>query len=335
MGIFGPPDVDKLASKRDVAGLIKALGYTKDKDVRRAAIRALGEVGDSHTIGPLIATLNDSEEDVRRAAVETLAEIGDVHAVEPLIVALKGSIASVDHASARLLAKIGAPAIEPLIVTLKDTSEYVRGAVTLALSEIGALAVEPLISVLGDLDVRQAAAKALAEIGEPAIEPLIVTLKDTNEQVRQAASWALGWMSDPRIVEPLLATLTDVNSDEGAATAPQLQSLRTRISILPAQHPGPGMVIGYKDDEWTDRQARQQIPTICQNIDDALNALDCGRDPVGNPITRDQVGDGLQRLIKATRKSGWDKLVSIVLSPQGIRELKKRLREVEAIAQGL
>lgn len=54
MALFGPPNVDKLKAKSDVKGLIKAVGYTKDAQVRQHAAEALGDIGDERAIEPLI-----------------------------------------------------------------------------------------------------------------------------------------------------------------------------------------------------------------------------------------------------------------------------------------
>ena len=53
------------------------------------------------------------------------------------------------------------------------------------------------------------AAQALAHIGRPAVEPLITVLKVEDWRVRDNAAWALGIISDPRTVEPLIAALRD------------------------------------------------------------------------------------------------------------------------------
>lgn len=34
MGIFGPPNIEKMKTKKNIKGLIKALGYRKDRDVK-------------------------------------------------------------------------------------------------------------------------------------------------------------------------------------------------------------------------------------------------------------------------------------------------------------
>ncbi len=46
-----------------------------------------------------------------------------------------------------------------------------------------------------------------------AVEPLIAALKDTNLGVRQNAAGALGRIKDPRAVEPLIAALQDTNAN--------------------------------------------------------------------------------------------------------------------------
>jgi hypothetical protein len=74
-GFFDLPDVGKMTAERDVLGLIKTLGYKKDPDMRRAAAKALGEIGDSRAAEPLSVALNDEDKGVREAAAEALAEL--------------------------------------------------------------------------------------------------------------------------------------------------------------------------------------------------------------------------------------------------------------------
>ena len=90
MGLFGPPNIEKMKAKRDVQGLIEALGYQKDASIRSAAARALGELKDVQAVEPLIATLKDSDSKVSELAAEALGKIGDARAVEPLIAAAQG-----------------------------------------------------------------------------------------------------------------------------------------------------------------------------------------------------------------------------------------------------
>jgi bilin biosynthesis protein len=73
---FGTQDVQEMKEKRDVDELIKALGYKKDSGVRRDAAEALGEVGDSRAVEPLIRALNDEDSLVRRDAEEAFDKLG-------------------------------------------------------------------------------------------------------------------------------------------------------------------------------------------------------------------------------------------------------------------
>ncbi len=61
MPLFGPPNVNKLAAKRDLAGLIKALGYQQDVGVRIGAVEALKGLGDAGAVEPLIVALQDED----------------------------------------------------------------------------------------------------------------------------------------------------------------------------------------------------------------------------------------------------------------------------------
>ncbi len=210
MGLFGPPNIEKLKAKNDVQGLIKALKSYKDSEIRRSADIALGQIG-APAVQPLIARLKDCDWIVRLAAAQALRQIGDPLAIYPLIARLKDQDWHVRQTAAQALGQIGEPrAVAQLIAVLNDRSNRVRKAAANALGQIGAFAVEPLIVRLKDKnkDVRQAAAQALGQIGDPrAVEPLIARLKDRDWDVRQAAIEALGQIGDPRTVKPLIARL--------------------------------------------------------------------------------------------------------------------------------
>jgi HEAT repeat protein len=139
----GIPNVEKMRQKKDVKGLIKALGDEKDSDVRGNAAQALGTIGDARAVEPLIIrALGDSDYRVRWNAAEAIGTIGDARAVEPLIRALGDSDWRVLWNAARALGKIGDPrAVEPLILLLRDPliegRDPVRGAIRRALEKLG------------------------------------------------------------------------------------------------------------------------------------------------------------------------------------------------------
>jgi HEAT repeat protein len=224
--LFGPPSVEKLKAKGDVPGLIRALGQDKNRDVRKTAAVALGQLGDSRAVGPLIAALKDQDKDVGRAAAAALGQISDPRAIEPLVAALSDYY--LDEAAAGALGLIGADAVEPLIAALEDQKPGVCGNAAAALGRIGdPRAVEPLIAALENQNAGAPipAAVALGRIGDPrGVGPLIAALGARHEGVRKAASGALGRMGSPA-VEPLVAALKDPNKAVRAAAAAALESL--------------------------------------------------------------------------------------------------------------
>ena len=245
MGLFGPPNIEKLKGKRDIQGLIKALDYQKDVNLRKAAAEALGELKDIQAIQPLIAVLrNDGRVMVRQASAKALGQIGDARAVEPLLVALKDSVndvsmtalialdmigwqPSLDENSAPYWVlksewdkciEIGKPAVLPLIASLKNTDERVRSAATRALGQIGDVrAVRPLLIAASEGSGE--ATRALVKVGEPAVEELIDALKGSEPNLRKIAAEALGQIGDVRAVEPLIVRLKDTDKFVCNATA--------------------------------------------------------------------------------------------------------------------
>lgn len=130
------PNVQELKSQGDVNGLIEALDYQDDDNVRLAAASALGRIGDSRAVDPLIAALDDQQR-VKEVAALSLGKLGDSRAVEPLINELDEENWEVRSSVAKALGKIGDDrAVPSLINLLKDKSENVRWHAVQALKEI-------------------------------------------------------------------------------------------------------------------------------------------------------------------------------------------------------
>jgi len=87
--LFGPPDVDKMRSRRNIEGLAKAMTYEKDANIHRDAARALYFINDRRAIEPLIAALQETNIGRRQSAAKALGMIGDPRAVVPLLAALR------------------------------------------------------------------------------------------------------------------------------------------------------------------------------------------------------------------------------------------------------
>jgi len=234
--IFSSRDsIPGMKSARDVRGLIRLLKH-RDLDVQYGAAEALGEIGDSGAVEPLIAALkNDEYSGVRWKAAEALSKIG-APAVEPLIGALSHDDDDVRWKAAIALGEIGDPrAIEPLIILLCDEDRFVKSHAALALGAIGEPAVNPLIRVLreGDGNLRWGAAIALGKIRDPrAIEPLIRALADKYENVRAESASSLATMGKPAL-GPLLQFLKFSDGPERIEVVAALGELHDTDAIQP------------------------------------------------------------------------------------------------------
>ena len=225
MGIFNglfKPNVEKLAAKKDVEGLIKALKHN-DASVQVAAGYALEEIEDASAVEPLLQALKDEDEHVRWRAVERLGFIGDKRALDPLILALKDKEENVREEAAEALGEIGDKrAVESLIEAFRDSDEDVRKNAVYALGELKSKkAVKVLKEALKDNYM--GAAWALGQIGLASgdVELLIIGLEDTyseltaeSEEARHFAK-ALGKTGDKRAVKPLIVAATGFDPSTG------------------------------------------------------------------------------------------------------------------------
>jgi predicted NACHT family NTPase len=168
-----------------------------DKDVRRNAAKALGNIGSEAAIPGLVKALKHSNEYVRRNAAYALGNIGSEAAIPELVKALEHSDWGVRRKAAEALGNIGSEAAIPLLLqALKHSDWDVRRNAAEALGNIGSEAAIPwLIKALEDSDmyVRGNAAEALGKIGsEAAIPGLVQALEHSHGDVRRYAAYALG-----------------------------------------------------------------------------------------------------------------------------------------------
>jgi HEAT repeat protein len=176
MSLFGRPNVEKLRHKRDVEGLIKALG-NKDALIQGAAAQILGELGDARAVEPLVETLREGGWLVGGAAAKSLGELGDPRAIEPLALALSDEDERLRTEAALALAKLGDPrAVEPLVEALGGDPRVEEALQRIGLPEAeralaaeaaASSAIETLVELCADPPLtRSGMDDMLAEAGE-------------------------------------------------------------------------------------------------------------------------------------------------------------------------
>ncbi|HKZ98480.1 MAG TPA: HEAT repeat domain-containing protein [Thermoplasmata archaeon] len=145
-----------------VPALLKVLTGAKTATERRGAADALGRIGDSRAVPPLVRALEDPGMSVRRAAMVALLRLEAMDAVPRIILRLRDPSGGVRVLAALVLGKFQDPrAVPALIEALGDPRWYVRQSAATALGEIGDLrAVGPLERATRD--PRKAVARAAA-----------------------------------------------------------------------------------------------------------------------------------------------------------------------------
>lgn len=107
----GLADVAALKERRDVDGLVAALGVN-ELEVRVQAMDALAELANPHATDLLIAKLQDTRWDVRWSAAEALGKLDDARAIDPLTRAVadeNAMVRAVAEASLRSLKGAAGP----------------------------------------------------------------------------------------------------------------------------------------------------------------------------------------------------------------------------------
>jgi hypothetical protein len=195
-----PPDVTKLEDRKKVKGLIKALAYQADSDVRKYAAMALNRIGDGRAVSALIAALKDPHGGVRYHAASALGRIGDARAVDALILLLSGGDFSDKEVAIEALGAIG-----------------------------DKRAVEPLIAASNKRGWASLTAKALAKLGDPAaVAPLLASLQSDFSHDRWSAAEALVKIGDAGIKEQVFAILKakeDITDEAATGTAKKVELL--------------------------------------------------------------------------------------------------------------
>jgi HEAT repeat protein len=207
MALFGPPNVEKLAAKRDLKGLAKALA-NPDATVRQGAARALEQLGEPKAVPLVVDHLSDKmDSGAFNDAARVLCAMGADAA--PVLVDRLQSSPGNDVVYAMALGKIGeANGLGPLLEASRSAFSGLRGSAVAGLGGIGTpAATDRLIEVFHEdpkFDIRAGAALALA--GHKlagAYETFTSSLESDDPATRGLAAAGLGWLGDGRARERL------------------------------------------------------------------------------------------------------------------------------------
>ena len=242
-----------------IARLTKALDHY-DPAVRAGAARVIARLKLKGTGDALIKAVNDSQADVRYAAMRALGAIGEERAITALTeqftyykkgegawsaleaLARIASHASVEHFRDRLQDKdpyirraaiegIGrtadaqsADALERALTT--DESGMVRLAAVFALQKLGRNYAARLVDFMSNEKIIPQAQEYLIELGPSMSPTLVPRLQEPDANVREAVADVLGVIGDASVVTALEAATKD--RDASVASAAKRAQARLR-----------------------------------------------------------------------------------------------------------
>ncbi|AKB31716.1 hypothetical protein MSSIH_1026 [Methanosarcina siciliae HI350] len=183
-------------------------------EVKREAVRVLGETGSEMALVPLTAAFGDEDYSVRIETVKAFSMIGTEKAVDLLTNALADKNRAVRLEATNALMRIESErALETLVSALGDKDDFVRFGAMGALSRANPQkAAAPLIKAFKEENklVRWGAAEALGQMrSERAVEPFMDALQDEDEFVRWIAIKALGKIKSDKTPDTFICTLDD------------------------------------------------------------------------------------------------------------------------------
>ncbi len=227
-----------------VAPLLKALNMEKDIKARATIIEALGVLKHTDAVLPLLTALRDEDPRIRFAAVCALGDIGSSLAVEPLIGIIRDTMEKEPHGSGkenpREFEKFNLSGIFEDYYISGNHSDGILVAGLWALKRIAhPRTVDFLLEVLnrdGKDIVRKAAIKALAKTKTPkAIHTLLKILKNPLSDLREDAMWLLVEMRNPfgiKLTVDVFRRDRDYSLRESAALALKIYEPKEAIQPL-------------------------------------------------------------------------------------------------------
>jgi len=186
---------------------LKLLLKHKYKNIRQAAIGALSNIKCDRCFDQFISLLKEGDETMRVGAARALGTVGNTMAIEPLLKTLNDPAMYIRKEAALSLTKLGWKPENQMneilyLIALRKWDE---------LKKKGKPAIEPLIKIMGDKDnqVRINVMKVLKTMGKKALPNLIEAVGNSNQNIRWGAVRLLGNIESPTTIEPLISALSD------------------------------------------------------------------------------------------------------------------------------
>jgi HEAT repeat protein len=189
---------------------------SEDLEIRKAAVVALGRIGDARAAPALVEVLDEDAELVIPAA-DALAKIGDPHAFEALLALVGDPNAAVRQAVVGALNSLGSPLMPGRVLPLlEDPDPNVRESAVKIAGYFGyPECVELLLKRCHDEDerVRRAAVEHLPFIEDERATPTLVrALRHETPKVRASAAGAMALAEGPEVSSSLIEALADEDS---------------------------------------------------------------------------------------------------------------------------
>lgn len=240
LDVLEAPDTQHLRPVALVLGWMRGGGVRRAltrmlgrPEVREEILEALVRHG-SGTVKLLIEQLDAEDVEVRRAAVIALGRIGDATATMPLVKMLHDDSQAVDAAIA--LGQIGdQKALDGLITVLGSQNSVLRQAAVAAVNSLASNSLrDQIIPLLYDPDsnVRESAVKIAGYFGYPESKEVIFDLvNDKDERVRCSSIEHIVYFEDQRVEQVLARGFKDDSPKVRAAAVRAMANLESPNAV--------------------------------------------------------------------------------------------------------
>lgn len=228
---FAARSIGRHGYSESLDALVKLAESDAARQVRIAAVDALGHIGGPRAVAVLAALGETVEPDLMGAALNALGHIGHPDALPPLLDALR----SPDQARRiKAIESLGGRGGENVASTLQwvaaaDADAVVAQAAIDALARLTTPeAIDALTTLTADAARREASIAALARLGQRHIDDIGRGIHHAQASVRRGSVEALGRMKHPRASELLIQALDDRDASVRLATVSALAHLGSR-----------------------------------------------------------------------------------------------------------